>query len=187
MSTNIARVFVASTAYNFLNVFRSITPDPDLPYPLTENPVHCLEFAREETAELAFAILSSSLTFWLWHAEGDGFHVGACFIQGLPFGRSSFAPTKAEILRQAGRTLWHALQPNRIVSVNRGKQTIAYRPLACERERGAIDDVLLEAAQLPKSFKCSLREFVKSTVIVDKADRRRDRLKSLFNFMEDSP
>ena len=90
------RVFVASTAYNFLNVFRSLTLDPECKYPLSENTVHSLEFAQEETAELAFAVLSSRLTFWLWHVLGDGFHVAAWFVQNLPFGRSSFNPEQAE-------------------------------------------------------------------------------------------
>ena len=181
------RVFVASTAYNFLNVFRSLTVETDRPYPLSENTVHSLEFAQEDAAELAFAVLSSRLTYWLWHVQGDGFHVAAWFIHNLPFGRSTFTTAQAQTLREAGTALWKALQPHRIVSVNRGKQTIAYRPLSCDNERDAIDDVLLDAARLPKRFKATLREFVKTIVLVDGTDKRRDHLKSLFDSQENAP
>ena len=180
------RVFVASTAYNFLNVFRSLTVEPDRGYPLSENTVHSLEFAHEETADLAFAVLSSRLTFWLWHVQGDGFHVAAWFIHNLPFGRSSFTAEQARALHKAAWALWTALQSHRIVSVNRGKQTIAYRPLACDDERDAIDDILLDAACLPKTFKPTLRDFVKKIVLVDGADKRRDHLKSLFDSQENA-
>jgi hypothetical protein len=145
-----------------------------------------LQFSKEETAEVAFAILSSRLTFWLWHVQGDGFHVGASFIQSLPFGRSSFTPEQFCSLAQAGRMLWCELQNHRIVSLNRGKQTIAYRPLACEKERDAIDDILLDVARLPKRFKSTLREFVKNIVVVDENDVRRSHLKSFFDMMENS-
>jgi hypothetical protein len=74
-----------------------------------------------------------------------------------------------------------------LLSLNRGKQTIAYRPLACEKERDAIDDILLDAAHLPRRFKTTLREFVKNVVVVDEADSRRKSLKSMFDIMEESP
>ncbi len=183
-STVYPRVFVASTAYNFLNVFRSFTLDSGAAYPLSENTVHCMEFHQEELAELAFGILSSRLTFWLWHVQGDAFHVAASFIQNLPFGKATFNIKQREILCHAARTLWQSLQSHRIVSINRGKQTIAFRPLACEKERNVIDSVLIEAARLPKSFARTLTEFVRSTVVVDETDVRRNHLKSVFEVME---
>lgn len=177
------RLFVASTAYNFLNVFRSITVE-DGRYPLSENTVHCLEFAREDYAEMAFAIVSSRLTYWLWHVEGDGFHVGAWFIQHLPFGHATFAPDQAAALQACGRNLWDALQVQRIVSLNKGRQTIAYRPLALERERDEIDELLIDAARLPRRFKQTLKSFVKDAVVVDDTDVRRSHLLSLFDAQE---
>jgi hypothetical protein len=177
------RVFVASTAYNFLNVFRSFTLD-STKYPLSENTVHCLEFGREDYARIAFAILSSRLTYWLWHVEGDGFHVGGQFIQHLPFGRDSFNPDQAAALEQLGAQLWDRLQAHRIVSVNKGRQTVAFRPLACEKERDAIDEILIEAAKLPRRFSHTLGSFVRDAVVVDDTDVRRRHLKSLFDSPE---
>jgi hypothetical protein len=75
--------------------------------------------------------------------------------------------------------LWSALQGHRIVSINKGKQTVAFRPLACEGERDAIDDVLIAAARLPRRFKATLKAFVKDVVVVESADRRRRHLHPL--------
>lgn len=180
------RVFVASTAYNFLNVFRSFTLDFDTAYPLSENTVHCLEFEREDLAEIAFAVLSSRLTFWLWQVQGDAFHVGASFIQNLPFGRTSFSREQMEALCAAAHGMWRSLQSHRIVSINKGKETIAFRPLACEKERDLIDSVLIDAVGLPKKFAAVLRKFVHSTVVVDEADVRRSHLKAVFEVMENA-
>lgn len=179
------RVFVASTAYNFLNVFHSITVDKR--YQLSENTIHCLEFADQATASMALAILSSRLTYWLWHVVGDGFHVGAWFIQNLPFGRSSFTSWQAADLQECGEDLWKALQAHRIVSLNKGKQTVAYRPLALEKKRDAIDDLLIDAAKLPHRFKQTLKQFVKDAVVVDDTDTRRCHLLALFDFQEGKP
>ena len=55
---------------------------------------------REEHAEVVFAILSSRLTYWLWHVEGDGFHVGAWFVKQLPFGRTSFTTDQTRAFRR---------------------------------------------------------------------------------------
>ena len=176
------RVFVASTAYNFLNVFHAIHVEGK--HPLSENTIHCMEFANQRHAEMAFAILSSRLTYWLWQVEGDGFHVGAGFIHRLPFGRVSFDTEQAKALEAAGRNLWAGLQPHRIISLNKGKQTVAYRPLTLEKERDAIDDVLVTAAKLPKRFKQMLRSFVIDAVVVDDTDTRRRHMRSLFDAKE---
>ena len=180
------QVFLASTAYNFLNVYRNVT-NGEGSYPTSENSVHCLDFAKGETADLVFAILSSRLVYWLWHAQGDGFHVSRWFIDSIPFGVSSFTRDQTEALQLLGRELWAELQKHRIISVNRGKQTIAFRPLACDHERDRIDAILLEAAGLPSSSLEILRSFVVSTVMVDHTDARRQHLSSHFQRIETVP
>ncbi|MCC7341282.1 MAG: N-6 DNA methylase, partial [Bryobacterales bacterium] len=84
------RVFVGGTAYNFLNVYRQTSDTGAIAVPLTESPVHCLEFNTEEEADIAFAILQSRITFWLWHSTGDGFHVTSTFLRELPFALEMF-------------------------------------------------------------------------------------------------
>jgi hypothetical protein len=177
------RLFVASTAYNFLNVFRPFnTVSED--YPFSENKVHCFEFASDDDAWLAFAILSSRLAFWLWHTIGDGFHVGAKFLKQLPFDRDSCDSKTQTKLERLGHELWHLLENHRIVSVNRGRQTIAFRPLACVGERDEIDRLLVHASRLPGHFSDMLRSFVERTVVVDRTDNRRSHLSRLFNKLE---
>jgi hypothetical protein len=180
------RVFIASTAYNFLNVYRGLS-EQESGHPFSENSVHCLEFAREDWAQLVFAVLSSRLTYWLWHVQGDGFHVARWFLDSIPFGVSSFTSEQERRLQRLGSELWALLQGHRIVSLNRGKQTTAFRPLACERERDAIDTILLEAAELPTSLLEVLRQFIVTTVMVDHTDARRQHLISHFQQVETVP
>ncbi|HZR20788.1 MAG TPA: N-6 DNA methylase [Verrucomicrobiae bacterium] len=175
------RVFVGGTAYNFLNVYRGFTLDERSVQPLSESSIHCLEFRREADARAGFAILSSRLVFWLWHVMGDGFHVPGWLFDELPFVRSSFTDAQFEQLAALGATLWTQIQQHRIVSVNGGKQTIAFRPLALNQERDAIDKLLIEAAALPATFAGALSDFVLNTVVVDPTDKRRQHLQAYFN------
>lgn len=180
------RVFVASTAYNFLNVFQSFNCISHT-YPVSENKVHCFEFASKSDANLAFALLSSRLVFWLWHSQGDGFHVGRKFIDCIPFNVESFNSETRASLSEHGRRLWNVLQDHRIVSVNRGRQTVAFRPLACTEERDDIDRTLVQSAKLPLGFVHTLRSFVERVVVVDAGDHRRNHLKEYFSTSEAMP
>lgn len=178
------RVFVASTAYNFLNVFRPHQQRVEAPARLTKNPLLAMEFEGEPAAWRALAILSSRLVFWLWHVQGDGFHVQRGFIERLPFAESMFDGRQLAELAECGVRLWKMLQNHRIVSLNSGRETIAYRPLACECERDAIDALLLRAAGLDKAFAIELRDFVRATVTVDQTDGRRTHLLKHFTTTE---
>jgi hypothetical protein len=179
------RVFVGGTAYNFLNVYRAFTLDERSPYPLSESSIHSLQFKSEAEAQAVFAILSSRLVFWLWHVMGDGFHVAGWLFDQVPFVRTSFTDAQFEQLTSLGAALWTQVQQHRIVSVNGGKQTIAFRPLALNQERDAIDKVLIQAAGLPPSFAAELRDFILETVVVDRNDRRRQHLQAYFNEEDD--
>lgn len=176
------RVFIGGTAYNFLNVYRfGELAEDDGPFPLSESGVHCLEFRSEQDAEAAFAILSSRLTYWLWHVLADGFHVPGWLWQEIPFSRSSFDPDSFGKLAALGRDLWQRLREHRFTSVNGGKLTIGYRPLHCHEERDAIDTLLLHAAGLPTGFFGELRSFIQTNTVVDAADKRRQHLNSYFS------
>lgn len=175
-----SRVYVAGTAYNFLNVFRSLSTDNAAHNSLSESGVHCVECASEKLAKVTFAILSSRLVFWLWHVEGDGFHVSRGLLEKVPFGMNSFTEAQLSALGQLGESLWQDLQQHQIVSVNKGKTTFAFRPLACEALRDEIDSILIKAAGLPVSFQSTLRLFVKDVVVIDKTDLRRNHAMEFF-------
>ena len=176
------RVFIGGTAYNFLNVYRcGELAEQERSFPLSESAVHCLEFRSEQDAEAAFAILSSRLTFWLWHVLGDGFHVPGWLWREIPFSRALFDADSLLKLAALGRVLWLRLRGHRFTSLNGGKLTIGYRPLNCHEERDAIDALLLHAAGLPRELLGELRSFVQSNTVVDTMDERRQHLNCYFS------
>ena len=173
-------LYVGGTAYNFLNVFKSAPSNARPDKSLSESGLHCMECSSEILTNASFAILSSRLVFWLWHVEGDGFHVSRNFIERTPFGSSSFSDSQLSELARLGADLWRDLQDHQVVSVNKGKTSFAFRPLACELLRNQIDAVLIKAADLPKSFEGHLRSFVRQTVVVDETDERREHAMEFF-------
>ncbi len=175
------KVFAGGTAYNFLNVYRPTTLLPDeRELTLSESSVHCLEFKAELDARAAFAILSSRLSFWLWHVLGDGFHVAGWLFDEIPFGRRSFTSGDFERLAVLGDTLWQKLQGHRFTSLNAGRLTVGFRPLACHQERDQIDAILARAAGLTAGFLAELRAFVQRNAVVDSADERRSHVTKQF-------
>ena len=147
---------------------------------LSESRVHCLEFKSEAEARTAFAILSSRLSFWLWHVLGDGFHVAGWLFNEIPFGRGSFAVGDFESLATLGDALWQKLQGHRFTSLNAGRLTVGFRPLACHRERDEIDAILARSAGLADEFLAELRAFVQRNAVVDSADERRNHVSKHF-------
>lgn len=173
-------VFVGSTAYNFLNVFRTLSIRNQT-VPLSDNPVLCLEFQHENEAHLAFALLSSRLVYWLWRVLGDGFHVPQMFIESIPFQIASFAATDTERLADAGKMLWNAIQGKPLMSVNGGKSTLTYCPLGEEELRDSIDSTLIETAKLSPTFLQTLEGIVRRAVVVDENDEKRKHLNRYFS------
>jgi hypothetical protein len=147
---------------------------------LSESSVHCLEFKTEQEADVAFAILSSRLSFWLWHVLGDGFHVAGWLFNEIPFARNSFSRRDFESLSMLGHKLWQKLQGHRFTSLNAGRLTIGFRPLACYEERDDIDAILARSAGLADSFVTELRAFVQRNAVVDSADERRSHVSKHF-------
>ena len=174
------RVFVSGTAYNFLNVFRPHRSLPPCRAPWSTSKVLALHFATEGEAARAFAILGSRVAYWLWHVTEDGFHVTRAFVLGLPFSDRLFSETQRDILARLGTRLWDDVQAEQIVSVNGGRQTIAYRPYASESLRDEIDALLLGAFGAAPSFIGSLRTFTRDVVIVDENDETRRRFTNAF-------
>ena len=140
----------------------------------------CIDCINEDSANMTLGILSSRLTFWLWHVLSDAFHVPRWFIEIIPFGKSSFSVSHARRLSICGAQLWQRICEQPIVSLNRGRQTVAYRPLSCEEERDELDSILLECAGIPAAMSDELREFVRNTVVIDTDDRRRQSVASHF-------
>jgi Eco57I restriction-modification methylase len=166
-------LFIGSTAYNFINVIKP-HPKPLLgPEPLTQNPLTCLVFADASTSNAAFALLSSKLAFWWWHVHCDGFHVPRWFLESIPFGPGAFTARQLETLSTLGEELWEAARKDPVLSLNGGRQSLAYRPFKCEQLRTAIDAVLIQAAGLSAELGPELQKFVHNTIAVGARDQRR--------------
>jgi hypothetical protein len=174
------RVFVAGTAYNFLNVFRAHRTLPVQRAPWSESPLHVLSFSTEGEASRAFAVLSSRIVYWLWHVTEDGFHVTRSFLLNLPFGNTLLNDAESEALGPLGDELWDDIQKQQISSVNGSRQTIAYRPHASEHLRDRIDAILLRSLGVEPIFVDYLRAYERSTVAVDDNDETRRRFTNHF-------
>lgn len=180
MDARDGKIFVGGTAYNFLNVYRGFQCERVIPKIVSESPIHFLEFESESEARAVFAILSSRFTFWLWHVLGDGFHVAQWLFEEIPFTKASFTANQLKDLSLLGENLWRRIQEHRIESVNGGKLTFAFRPLACNEERDQIDRILVQSLGLAEDFCSDLRDFVHRIVVVDPKDKRRKHLLEYF-------
>lgn len=152
-------VYVGATAYNFLNVF--LRPPPwknNADTALTENPLHALVCPTHAIALQVFALLSSRLAFWWWHAHGDGFHVSRHVIETIPVGPAMKDEGYAQRLSSLGKALWNQVALNPVVSLNRGRTSLGFTAVSYS-ERGLVDALLVEALGLGRPFANELEQF----------------------------
>ena len=158
-------VFVGPTAYNFLNVF--LQPPAILlkeRSKLSEHPLHVIRCASSKDALIVFSILTSHLAYWWWHVHGDGFHVSRRFLSKFPFGLEVFETREADRLHESGAALWSAIRWNPIVSLNRGRTSLAYAPNGHDEMRRCADEVLVDVANIKHNFVNELQHFTVHTV-----------------------
>ena len=160
-------VFVAGTAYNFLNVFRDYPDEKAVGGKFSDSKVHRLRFSSAENAEAAYAIISSRAAFWLWHVQCDGFHVPAWFLDDLPLFDLPLAPQTAAELSGLGRKMWLHAKRNLLASQNGGKWTFSFRPTDSSLERHRADALILEAAGASVGLNETLLAFEEAIVSVD--------------------
>lgn len=158
-------VFVGPTAYNFINVF--LRPPRKLfrhELSLSEHPLYAVQCSTENEAFAAFAVLSSHLAYWWWRSHGDGFHVSRRFLEELPFGVETVTDETGIRLTDAGRALWGAMRERPIMSLNRGRTSLAYTPNGHDDLRRQADEVLAEIAGLRPAFVDELQRFTARSV-----------------------
>lgn len=136
-------LYVSGTAYNFLNVFCACRPKDHLIGPVSASAVHRLSFTSHKRMNVAMALLTSRIAFWLWRVEGDGFHVTRQFLEELPL--FDIVESDDDALAGLGEAIWDGLRQDILVSHNGGKRTLAFRPTAISQEREAVDGALLDA------------------------------------------
>jgi hypothetical protein len=158
-------VFVGATAYNFLNVF--LRPERGLIHDfqaLSEHPLHAIRCSSREDAFAVFAILSSHLAYWWWHTHGDGFHVSRRFLGELPFGLEVFTGPTKDVLAERGAELWSEIKATPIISLNRGRTSLAFTPNGHDDIRCKIDQMLADLVGLEGTFVEELQQFTARTV-----------------------
>lgn len=160
-------VYVSGTAYNFLNVFRRY-PDPrQFGGAFSESKVQRLTFRGADEAEVAYALLSSRVAFWLWHVECDGFHVPAWFLDELPLLDLQFEPLAKAELARLGREMWKLAKDDLYASLNGGKWTFAFRPTLAATERAAVDGIILDNLGISRDHLDALTSFHDAVVSID--------------------
>jgi hypothetical protein len=152
-------VYVASTAYNFLSAFlRPNSAKLAGSDELTENPMLALVCPSHEAALQVFALLSSRIAFWWWHAHGDGFHVTKYVIGTIPVGEAFRNAQFAAELTRLGKSLWEEVSTIPVVSRNRGRTSLGFSA-ANSPKRNRIDELLIEVLGLPPEFGVELHNF----------------------------
>lgn len=156
-----ATVFVAGTAYNWLNVYRtaaSITRGIDKP---TASPLTALATTSAPVADAVFALLSSRVTYWLWRVETDVFHVPTGWIKSLPYSPQVFDDRRQAALGELGHALWAAIEDHPVQSLNGGTSTVSYCPHAAPDLLDQIDAEVIAHFGLPRSFGSDIVAFVR--------------------------
>lgn len=160
-------VFVAGTAYNFLNVFRNYPDQLSWRGTLSASGINRLRCATLEEADLVTALMSSRMAYWLWHVECDGFHVPAWFLAELPLLNVRIPEEPAKRLASLGRTAWAGLQEDVICSANRDRLTFAFRPTKIGDVRSEIDSVLAGLIGADPGTAAMLLNFERQVVSID--------------------
>lgn len=165
-------LFVTGTAYNFLNVFRADGLPDTVDHSLSSSPVNKIPFADSHRGFAALAVLASRLMFWLWHVEGDGFHVSAQFIERSPLWALLGDTDATRKLASAGRQHWSEARRSSMLSVNGGRATFSFHAGYNTSFYSAVDRMMLDSLGIKESTEF-LDRFIANTVHVGGV--RRDR------------
>ena len=163
-------LYVAGTAYNWLNVYRTpaaIMAGVDNP---TTSPLSELTLGTPKEADAVYAVLSSRLLFWLWRVECDAFHVPIGWLQDVPMLGELRDSLTLPRLARIGQSLWDEVVKHPVISLNGGKTTLSYCPHARPDLLDLIDRTLLEAIGLPISFADELSEFIRELTTAGRSD-----------------
>lgn len=160
-------VVVGPTAYNWLACARDLDAFNEHGHTSTSG-LTALIFPRADLADAALGILASRVTFWLWRVEGDGFHVTRSFVRDLPFALHKLPESDLAELAAAGQRLWNAMRAEPVISVNKGRRTVAFSGLASPDLLDQVDRSLARAFDLEDVLVPeSVRAWHENLVVVD--------------------
>jgi hypothetical protein len=169
VGTSGSAFYVAQTAYNWLNCIADIGALAEHGHSSSCS-YNAVETASAERAFASYAIGVSRVAYLLWRIEGDGFHVTKRFIDALP------VPVDPKVIRELatlGEEIWTLARCGRVVSTNRGQQSVSFPPLS-QSMLDQIDRSLLAGMEIESGF--DLESWCRRNVVVDLDDQRRQKL-----------
>jgi hypothetical protein len=164
-----AAVYVNATAYNWLPAFRRV---PTAIASAASPSMRTYNFRSETEADVVYSCLVSSLTFWLWTVESDGFHVTDSFILNLPFMPDNFSAREARDLSALGQAHERAIRTKPTVKSNAGLKILNFNRQSAAHISHQIDGVIASALSLPSAFLELVRERVTNLVYVGREQTR---------------
>jgi hypothetical protein len=135
-------LFVGGTAYNWFPVWRDIPETTDMRgRPSLPARTAGYKFHDAKSADIAFALLGSSLGYWWWGVASDGFNLKKWLLDRFPVSLSMLSPKAKEELAALGAALRRELRKHYVYKDNKGRIGNYYLP-ACSAEVEAIDAAL---------------------------------------------
>lgn len=135
-------VFVGGTAYNWFPAWRDIPEttnmdgEPSLPARTAG-----FHFPNEESANIVFALLCSSMGYWWWAVASDAFNLKKWLLERFPASISMIPQQARKELADLGATLRRELKRNYVYKDNKGRIGNFFLP-SCELQTLAIDTFL---------------------------------------------
>ena len=160
-------LLVSSTAYNFVNGFFPGALPKVPPNPYSTSPLNALTFSSQDNAFAAYSALSSRICFWLWHVEGDGFHLTSDFLNRLPLWAAFDSSPLRKKMALCGRRMWNSAKERMIGSVNGGRQTYSFHCGHAHIAAMEVEKLLIETLGLSSVCTHSMDQFIESIVSID--------------------
>ncbi|MFL6284431.1 MAG: Eco57I restriction-modification methylase domain-containing protein [Pyrinomonadaceae bacterium] len=135
-------LYVGGTAYNWFPVWRDIPETTDMQgRPSLPARTAGYKFKDAKSADIAFALLGSSLGYWWWGVASDGFNLKKWLLDRFPVALSLLTPKAKEEVAALGAALRMELKRHYVYKDNKGRIGNYYLP-ACSAEVEAIDAAL---------------------------------------------
>jgi hypothetical protein len=170
-----ASVYVGGVAYNWFPAWRDIPQTTTLDgRPSLPQRTAGFRFSSDREADLIFAILCSSLTYWYWAISSDGFNLKKWLIDSIPVSKASFTPTAQKQLASLGQRLRREIRKHYVYKENRG-QIGNFNLLACRDLTRQIDTVMAEGCpDLSDAIFSDIHDFIQAFVRIAPQDVQMD-------------
>jgi hypothetical protein len=135
-------LYVGGTAYNWFPAWRDIPETTDVQgKPSLPARTAGYKFKDAKSADVAFALLCSSLGYWWWSVASDGFNLKKWLLDRFPVSLSLLTPKAKEEIEALGAALRKELKRHYVYKDNKGRIGNYFLP-ACSTEVEAIDAAL---------------------------------------------